>query len=92
MKKWIWGIVFTGGALCGAMIAIGVGVYGSREGGAPGGEILLPLLIAAMFYMGYTFREMVEPVRRKKADYTARISYRPNAGTNSAPQARRRRP
>lgn len=55
------GLWFAGGLVCGLVLALALAALQGRNGGAPGGEILIPLMLVLLPYVGYSARQLLEP-------------------------------
>lgn len=65
MKKRVIWCCFVAGVLAGIVTAWGaVTLFGRTS--TPGGEILLPLLIAGCIYMGYQLRQLTEKQTKRR--------------------------
>ena len=65
MKRYRWALVFASGAVAGLVLAKAWLHWLSRQGGAPGGELLVPLMIGLLIYTGYCCRDFVEAARQE---------------------------
>lgn len=52
------------GLLAGLVIAYGAVALEGRNGGAPGGEVLILPLMAGLVYLGYMVRQWMEEARQ----------------------------